>query len=142
MGWQFQINSLALTVLSVLFVAGCQTKPLTALTYAEQTQMINQILAKCAKQGVKSGTQEEKDCFKQEVYAEQYRRGQNARTLENTRVAVGNVSNAMMVAGTQSQPAFKPSPVTFGQPQVVYQVPPPTLSQTVNSTMNARKRAY
>lgn len=68
--------------IGVLAIAGCQTTPLTAVSYQEQQTIINQILARCHKAGAKQGTQAEKDCFVQEVHAEQYKRSRNAHMLQ------------------------------------------------------------
>ncbi|WPM81168.1 hypothetical protein R5W60_05600 [Brucella pseudintermedia] len=65
-----------------LILTGCNTTPLTAVSYKEQQQLTRKFLDNCHKAGAKPGTQAEKDCFAQEVRAEQYKRGKNAHMLQ------------------------------------------------------------
>lgn len=89
-------------IAGLMAVAGCQTKPIEAMSYSEQKQLASQILARCHKQGVKPGTQEEKDCFYTETRSEFYNRRQNTDRIR----AVGQ---AMAAAGAQQQAALAAS---------------------------------
>ncbi|MGU3399224.1 hypothetical protein ACLBWS_05695 [Brucellaceae bacterium D45D] len=79
----------------LLAVAGCQTKPIEAMDYAELQTLGKQIGIKCAKQGLKPNTPAFRQCVSIEANAEQYRRGSNARASEQfkqylmTRAAAG-----------------------------------------------------
>ncbi len=66
-------KTLALIVVG-LGVAGCQTQPVETMSYADQQKLISQILDRCPAEGARAGTPAEKDCFAQEVRAEQYKR--------------------------------------------------------------------
>jgi len=82
-------------IAGMLAIAGCQTKPIEAMNYAELQTLGKQIGIKCAKQGLKPNTQAFQQCVSIETNAEQYRRGSNARASEQfkqylmTRAAAG-----------------------------------------------------
>lgn len=68
-------------IVVALGVAGCQTQPVETMSYADQQKFVVQTLNRCHAEGAKAGTPAEKQCFFQEVSAEDYRRSQNLRSI-------------------------------------------------------------
>ncbi|MEN5279016.1 hypothetical protein ABE527_18980 [Brucella sp. TWI432] len=66
----------------ILAVAGCQTKPIEAMNYAELQTLGKQIGVKCAKQGLKPNTQAFQQCVSIEANAENYNRARNAHMVQ------------------------------------------------------------
>lgn len=107
------MKTIAFIAVCSALLSGCQTKPIEAMSYSEQKQLMSQLLDRCHKQGVKPGTQEEKDCFYAETRSEAYKRQQNVYQ----RQALGQ---AMIVAG---QPTMAPPPIMqpMGPQRVIIQ---------------------
>lgn len=72
-------------------LAGCQTKPFEAMSYAEMTALANQIDARCAAQKAGPGTPAYRTCFQQEARRENYNREMNRQMLG----VIGSVGEGM-----------------------------------------------
>ncbi len=71
-----------LFIVGLLAVAGCQTKPIEAMNYAELQNLGKQIGIKCAKQGLKPNTPAFRQCVTIEANAENYNRARNAHMIQ------------------------------------------------------------
>ena len=73
-------------------LAGCQTKPIQALSYTELNALAGQVRDRCIAQGVRPGTKNFDVCFRQEAMREDYQRAANRRTMRNIGQAMQNAA--------------------------------------------------
>lgn len=83
----------AFLVLACGLLAGCQTKPIQALSYTELSALGRQIEERCIAQGVRRGTRNFDTCVRQEADREVYQRAANRRTMRNIGQAMQNAAD-------------------------------------------------
>jgi hypothetical protein len=95
-----------LVTVAAISLAGCDTRPLDELTYAEQQEMLQAFTANCAAAGVTKSDPRYHDCVQAEINAENAKRGRQSS-------AMVNIGNGMAAAGDNySRSAAANRPVT------------------------------
>lgn len=92
--------------LAVVLV-GCETAPISSLSYTDQKKVAQEAAYRCFEQGIRPDSPEIKPCVLAELRAEDYRRAQNLQS----RRAVGQ---AMMAASASQQRTVHTSCNRFG----------------------------
>lgn len=100
-----------------LALAGCQTKTVQEMGYAERNELAKQIAIRCANQGYADGHPQQRACIRAEVEREVASRQVARARQDNARVAMAGammgMSNSFNAnAAMMSQPAYRPMTCT------------------------------
>lgn len=98
----FRISALALIGIGLL--AGCDTRPLNELNYAEQQAMLEKFTAICAESGVTEQSPQYRECIQTEITSENAKRGRQSAGLTSLGDGLSAAGDNYSAAARSNQP--------------------------------------
>jgi hypothetical protein len=98
----FKVGALAL--IGFGFLAGCDTRPLNELSYAEQQEMLAKFTAICAESGVTEKSPEYRRCVQTEINAENARRSRQSEGMTKFGQGLAAAGNNYSAAARTNAP--------------------------------------
>lgn len=94
----------AAVISCVTLLAGCDTRPLNELTYAEQQEMLKTFTATCAAAGVAEQSPEYRTCVQTEINAENAKRARQTAGLDSFGSGMSALGDSYSSAATVNRP--------------------------------------